>query len=446
MPNRSQRAVIMIRRYFPSSSELRKSFKLRSKEYLSENTLHGFRYFVDSSRPTWERIFWLVCTIASLCAALGIIVTILQRFQTNPTLTGTMVDKTNWSITLPSISICMTSDYLDLSRMSEDKTNIYQAFYDWDWEPIVNITLPKSLQISSDIFFQITPACDNLLTDCFDQGIRKDCNKIFKKILTSAGICCQSSTKEVLTENQNTSMLFTLKYDKPLNLYLLQMDEDTPTRDTPISYVLKRNMNLMVSTVRTDASEQMRFLTRSQRSCIFYDEDISYNNCVLECQKKTIRKICGCLPWFLSKNRQEQCSIDKYSCLSDNAERLRRPKCSSECYLYCSHTSYTFESIANSYVTVVTTRWPIVRYRREVRFGWLDLVVSFGGIMGLFLGYSILTTVELIYYFSLRFYCGAVVANDNDVTIKLKKIKVKQSKEKQVQPTAPTTMYYDYIE
>lgn len=224
------------------------------------------------------------------------------------------------------------------------------------------------------------------------------------------------------------------------------MDEDIPTRDTPISYTLKRNMNLMISTVRTDASEELRFLTRSQRSCIFYDEDISYNNCVLECQKKTIRKICGCLPWFLSKNRQEECSIEKYSCLSDNAERLRRPTCESECYLYCSHTSYTFESIANSYVTVVTTRWPIVRYRREVRFGWLDLVVSFGGIMGLFLGYSILTTVELIYYFSLRFYCGAVVAYDTDVNIKLKKIKVKQIKENNMQLTVPTIKYYDYIE
>lgn len=40
----------------------------------------------------------------------------------------------------------------------------------------------------------------------------------------------------------------------------------------------------------------------------------------------------------------------------------------------------------------------IVKYRTDVTFGWLDLMVSFGGIAGLFLGCSILSGVEIIYY------------------------------------------------
>lgn len=43
----------------------------------------------------------------------------------------------------------------------------------------------------------------------------------------------------------------------------------------------------------------------------------------------------------------------------------------------------------------------IVKYRTDVTFGWLDLMVSFGGIAGLFLGCSILSGVEIIYYMSL---------------------------------------------
>lgn len=43
----------------------------------------------------------------------------------------------------------------------------------------------------------------------------------------------------------------------------------------------------------------------------------------------------------------------------------------------------------------------IVKYRTDVTFGWLDLMVSFGGIAGLFLGCSILSGVEIVYYFTL---------------------------------------------
>lgn len=40
----------------------------------------------------------------------------------------------------------------------------------------------------------------------------------------------------------------------------------------------------------------------------------------------------------------------------------------------------------------------LVKYRTDVTFGWLDLMVAFGGIAGLFLGSSILSSVEIFYY------------------------------------------------
>ena len=49
--------------------------------------------------------------------------------------------------------------------------------------------------------------------------------------------------------------------------------------------------------------------------------------------------------------------------------------------------------------------WPIIRYKREVLFGVVDLLVSFGGIAGLFLGFSLLSGVEILYYFTIRAGC-----------------------------------------
>jgi len=56
-------------------------------------------------------------------------------------------------------------------------------------------------------------------------------------------------------------------------------------------------------------------------------------------------------------------------------------------------------------VLVEFLTWPIIRYKREVLFGWVDLLVSFGGIASLFLGFSLLSGVEIIYYFTLRACC-----------------------------------------
>uniref|UniRef100_A0A182F3F8 Uncharacterized protein n=1 Tax=Anopheles albimanus TaxID=7167 RepID=A0A182F3F8_ANOAL len=46
---------------------------------------------------------------------------------------------------------------------------------------------------------------------------------------------------------------------------------------------------------------------------------------------------------------------------------------------------------------------PTQRYRRQVVRQIIDVVVSFGGILGLFTGASILSLVEFAYFFTVRF-------------------------------------------
>lgn len=45
---------------------------------------------------------------------------------------------------------------------------------------------------------------------------------------------------------------------------------------------------------------------------------------------------------------------------------------------------------------------PTERYKRNVIRGKLDLVVSMGGTAGLFVGASVLSFVEIFYYFIIR--------------------------------------------
>lgn len=43
-------------------------------------------------------------------------------------------------------------------------------------------------------------------------------------------------------------------------------------------------------------------------------------------------------------------------------------------------------------------------YRNDMYQNWLGVVASFGGLFGLFLGFSLVTAFELVYFFTLRVY------------------------------------------
>ena len=79
-------------------------------------------------------------------------------------------------------------------------------------------------------------------------------------------------------------------------------------------------------------------------------------------------------------------------------------------------------------VTIEYLTWPIIRYKREVLFGWVDLLVSFGGIAGLFLGFSLLSGVEIIYFFTMRAWCMLYKNRDELVAIEQQKLKQSQNR------------------
>jgi len=79
----------------------------------------------------------------------------------------------------------------------------------------------------------------------------------------------------------------------------------------------------------------------------------------------------------------------------------------------------------------------IVKYRTDVTFGWLDLMVSFGGIAGLFLGCSILSGIEIVYYFIIMIF--TLMKNLKTHTDRfLEQAKIRDSRDTRQAPPPPT--------
>lgn len=213
-------------------------------------------------------------------------------------------------------------------------------------------------------------------------------------------------------------------------------------RGSPRWYQLTSTTSIEISIQYTYSTEGIAFLPQKQRQCLLPNEAVSYNACFNECQKEKMLEVCKCLPWFLAGlGRRDECSTAGYNCLTGNRTILEKPDC--DCYLPCTHATYKYENVQSgtgNRVMIYLLSWPTVVYKREVRFGWLDLLVSFGGIAGLFVGYSLLTTVELGYYLTLRTYCGAVIAGDDII------IKDKPPKPRTIKVIDLKRNYYDYVD
>jgi hypothetical protein len=64
------------------------NFAHQTKEFFGNSTLHGVRYIAENGRKFSEKFMWFCCVAIGAVAALVIIDSLWEKFQTNPTITG----------------------------------------------------------------------------------------------------------------------------------------------------------------------------------------------------------------------------------------------------------------------------------------------------------------------------------------------------------------------
>nr|XP_023027158.1 sodium channel protein Nach-like [Leptinotarsa decemlineata] len=213
--------------------------------------------------------------------------------------------------------------------------------------------------------------------------------------------------------------------DSHLAIYILDSDEVAGIDTQPQHMWDFRMETIKFSVKQTYTTEDTAQLSIKQRQCAFPneiklmgEEIYSYTACTRECRMKNAMKLCSCVPFFfpIGTTGYVHCKIDELACISKHLEEIKSVD-SCSCYLGCSNTVYEVEKLDNfgsnqdaeeGTLDCMFVSWPMVRYKREVLFGWVDLLVSFGGIAGLFLGFSLLSGVEILYYFTIRTCCMVV--------------------------------------
>ncbi|KAG4078929.1 hypothetical protein HA402_010881 [Bradysia odoriphaga] len=182
-----------------------------------------------------------------------------------------------------------------------------------------------------------------------------------------------------------------------------------------------------------------------RRQCFFnferklrYMKTYSKRNCEMECLANYTLGFCGCVKFSMPHDRSTPiCGIAKVNCYieaemdlledSDTIETSKKinscnclPACTSisydteisqssyewkNFYKALNHTGAVIEGYQFATISIFFKENQFITSKRSELVGLTDFVSSCGGLLGLFMGVSILSIVELFYYVSLRLFC-----------------------------------------
>ncbi|XP_031637927.1 pickpocket protein 28-like [Contarinia nasturtii] len=211
-------------------------------------------------------------------------------------------------------------------------------------------------------------------------------------------------------------------------------------------------------------SERLLPYSPNQRQCFFTSERklrffkaYTKNNCELECLSNFTKLECGCVQFSMPRDRNtEICGSDKIKCYNDaegklleknfiNNENAESAPKGCNCLPSCTMINYdveisqakfdwvglfkAFKSPLDEFpgmelarVKISFKRNEFVTSVRSEASNYTDFLSYCGGLLGLFMGVSILSIFEIIYYFTLRLGCMLHILksrklNENDEVV-----------------------------
>uniref|UniRef100_A0A182QKV6 Sodium channel protein Nach n=1 Tax=Anopheles farauti TaxID=69004 RepID=A0A182QKV6_9DIPT len=240
---------------------------------------------------------------------------------------------------------------------------------------------------------------------------------------------------------------------------MIHSSYDYPDNDAEIKIVLAGTESyITLKPTATYATDNALSFDPTLRNCFDRNEKVlsviqrySYVNCMVECRAATIYGRCGCVPYHLPNNGSlRNCDMKDMDCVvrasdrfltavptkNGSVERLSyttiAPPCGclpgcdkvqypSEMVTGTMNRNFTFNAMSffkdielknQSLVHIYLADLTATRFRMDIYQDWLGVLASFGGILGLFLGFSIITGFEIVYFFSIRVLFDALAKSN----------------------------------
>ncbi|XP_068625754.1 uncharacterized protein [Battus philenor] len=401
---------------------------------------------LDVLLATTSWVLWVCITGAAIWEVAEVSLGQLQRYNENPTVVTLEKDFRSWRFSLPGITIC-EKDRVNPDKLADaierrwhvgpedEKYSYYSRFV--------------STVANSDLFhldgYQEFRDDEQLNVDLFQLALEVmpehqvkttwsvDVDAKWTPVMTEAGVCYVTNSVAIADVaigiiNSSMDLPLSCKYSslscyvmfeslKPMDIYV-HSPYDIMELTTLVSQTFPTlNRVTELSLMETRTGRDVRSLRPNRRRCLYNDEPnsdgrqvYSTNTCRLTCRIKRAIQLCGCRPFYYFYAEGKPCDTAAMWCLATHSQELTnfggvKCPCSQHCVDAIFREISTVDQLwdrgpfQNRAAVRFTVQAPRTRYTREIVFHFEDLVVSFGGAAGLFLGASFISLMEILYFF-----------------------------------------------
>ncbi|KAK7863900.1 hypothetical protein R5R35_007230 [Gryllus longicercus] len=432
--------------------------------FMEISSIHGFNHLTTRHRSLWEYIFWIVIMVLCFAGCVAIAKSTWTRYSENPTVLSMDRDRYSFKIQGPSITLCAFKAYneklFNATLQKQGNTPMFNTFL----RTIFNATYKNFANLNDisesfgdfikpvnyqDIIYQYRVINKLKFVSSYDDVIKKEGlpKPAQTQVLTEMGFCDTYNNEiafyldpAVWAGNSTPPTQNTLIYafessgmllSKVMNIKqfskgYIHSAEEMPDAGSRYSVMMEteKYLEYNVEALAITTSKEARSLSVKQRRCRFLHEShleispiYSYTFCRMQCRMRLALSICHCVPHFYRNNgRYKVCSVRGMKCLAKHSEELiklrdmhnHRIEC--DCLPLCDRTNFKIW-LAGSMrwhlgmqVQYDMKQFPTMKISRDVLFGFTDVLVNIGGTAGLFLGFSILSLVETVYFVTLRLF------------------------------------------
>ncbi|XP_014094082.2 pickpocket protein 28 [Bactrocera oleae] len=218
-------------------------------------------------------------------------------------------------------------------------------------------------------------------------------------------------------------------------LSLHSPNESPNVHETGVLIAPGNETKVRVRPDKTETTQKLRSVDTKYRRCLFHDErkllyfaHYTQRNCEMECIAKMLLQHCGCISFYMPKIYKNStiCNIRSLHCVE--MVRLRKDptigSCLDACWPSCYDLTFLVDvfaiplwsdeffienkrvqrynkTYARKNIAVVNMYFKEYSFRSSIQtefIGTTDFLSAVGGLMGLFLGFSFISIVELVYY------------------------------------------------
>ncbi|XP_064547837.1 sodium channel protein Nach [Drosophila montana] len=445
-------------------------------ELCRESAIHGMPYLARKDLHWIERVFWLAMIVAAAYYAIGSCLSQWQRFRDNP-----IVYEYEYLFALrsfPFMGVTLCTQFVTMedrvsgaivhntwdmeTNSTEDEVDYYREFL-----LVVNRLHYNNLETLAPYENDTTLENINFVELLFNilQKVLPAANQSlpsFAPTLTEMGLCQTTSQlvkfgnpygKNVKLKvppvrqcNSFANCQTTIKpavagthvnlFMHDVNEVMLPQDRRTVGIDTgtETSYLLK----VLLSSI--SAEDEVRNVPVAYRKCRYIEENyLKYYSpyhpslCRLECRINVALDLCKCKPYFYAAGPKEHiCSVKGMICLARNKWLDRNcdclPLCKENSFIVAEElgqsgggTQYAGANFERT--IIIQQELPKMGMKRRVVFSTDQLIMSFGGAIGLFLGASFMTiyglTYVILYYLVVKCKRRPQLQRDKSAPIKI---------------------------